>query len=259
MRFQRRQLEGVAYYVQLSDDDRTTAASLHFGQLGKGAAPRELLERLSGPDASLLPPVYPGKIVCVGLNYRAHAEEMGKALPEEPLIFLKPPSAVVASGESIVLPHASTDVHYEGEVAVVMGKVAKDVEEANALSYVLGYTLMNDVTARDIQRKEQRYTRAKGFDTFAPLGPTIITHQQPETMQLETRVNGELRQRSGLDDLIFSIPALIAFVSRVMTLEPGDVLSTGTPSGVGSLHEGDVVEVSVPEIGTLSNPVTRHD
>lgn len=258
MRLQRRRLDGMEYVVRLDDEDHVThAATTLTGALGGPAVPRELLLRLQGPHHELLPPATPSKIVCVGLNYRAHAEEMGKPLPEEPLLFLKPPSAVLAPEGEIELPPESHDVQHEGELAVVIGRRARRVSVDDAQDYVLGLTLLNDVTARDIQRREQKYTRAKGFDTFAPLGPTIVAGLQPSRLTLETRVNGAVRQRSGVDDLIFSVPELVSFVSQIMTLEPGDVISTGTPSGVGVLVPGDVVEVEIPEIGLLRNRVVE--
>jgi 2-keto-4-pentenoate hydratase/2-oxohepta-3-ene-1,7-dioic acid hydratase in catechol pathway len=209
-------------------------------------------------DVDVLAPVEPSKVVCVGLNYQKHADEMGKAVPEEPLLFMKPSTAVIASGEAIELPTQSSEVHYEGELAIVIGRWTSKVDEAEALSYVLGYTCANDVTARDIQRREQRYTRAKGFDTFCPLGPCIVLARDfdPSEHRLELRVNGEVRQRSPLDDFIFSIPRVVSFVSHIMTLLPGDVILTGTPAGVGPMTDGDRVEVEIDGIGLLSNPVT---
>ncbi len=206
--------------------------------------------------ARVLAPVTPSKIVCVGLNYHAHAREMGRELPEEPLIFLKPSTALLDPGMSIELPPSSQNVHHEGELAIVISKRCSRVRAEDALNYVAGYTIMNDVTARDIQKREGRYTRAKGFDTFAPLGPTLVTDLDPDAVSIEVRVNGELRQQSSCSDLIFPIPALIAFISEAMTLLPGDVISTGTPSGVGPISDGDTVDVSITSIGRLSNPVS---
>ena len=204
-----------------------------------------------------LPPVQPTKIICIGLNYRRHAEEMKKPLPSEPLIFMKPTSAIIGYGEAIQLPATSQDVHYEGELAVVIGSRATAVTAAEAMQHVLGYTLMNDVTARDIQRAQARYTHAKGFDTFAPLGPAIVTGLDPKALSIRTHVNGELRQESSCDDMIFTVAECISFISGIMTLMPGDIISTGTPAGVGPLQAGDVVTVSMDEIGVLSNPVVR--
>ena len=203
----------------------------------------------------LPPPCAPTKIVGVGLNYRAHALEMGKPLPSEPLLFLKPPSAVIGSGTPIVLPAGYERVDYEGELAVVIGRRARNVGVARALEYVDGFTCAMDITVRDLQKRDVQYTRAKGFDTFCPLGPVIARGLDPSRLRLRTRLNGEVRQDSRTNDLIFSVPELVAFVSGVMTLEPGDVISTGTPPGVGPLAPGDVVEVEIEGIGILRNPV----
>ena len=203
----------------------------------------------------LLPPCAPSKIVAVGVNYADHAKEFGKAPPPEPLIFLKPPSAVIAPGEKIRRPRRSTQVDFEGEIAVVIGRRARSVSKARALEYVLGYTLMNDVTARDLQRLDGQWSRAKGFDTFAPLGPWIATGLRPRRLKIETFVNGRRRQSSSTAQLIFDVPTLVSHISGVMTLEPGDVISTGTPSGVGPLRRGDRVEIRCPQIGRLINKV----
>jgi 2-keto-4-pentenoate hydratase/2-oxohepta-3-ene-1,7-dioic acid hydratase in catechol pathway len=217
-----------------------------------GDRPQPLLVPSTPPSA----PVIPSKIVCVGLNYRAHAEEMGKPIPDEPLLFLKPSTSVIGPNEPIVLPAQSAEVHFEGELAVVLRTRISRASEVEAERAILGYTILNDVTARDIQRREgQRYTRAKGFDTFAPLGPRIVTGLDPRTLRVQTRVDGELRQDGPCSDLIFPIPTLLSFISHVMTLLPGDVVSTGTPSGVGPMVAGQRVEVTIDGIGTLSNPV----
>ena len=208
-------------------------------------------------EPELLVPCEPTKVVCVGLNYVHHAHEMNKEVPEEPLLFMKPTSALNAHGGSIKLPASSEMVHHEGELAIVIGRKAQHVGVEDAMSYVFAYTCANDVTARDIQRRESRYTRAKGFDTFCPLGPALVTANRfdPANHRIELRVNGEVRQESGLDDLIWKVPEIVSFVSEVMTLEPGDVILTGTPSGVGELHRGDVVEVEIDGIGVLRNDV----
>lgn len=205
-----------------------------------------------------LAPIMPSKIVAVGLNYKDHAAEQSKPLPTEPLIFLKPPTAVIAPGESIVLPEGVGRVDYEAEVAVVIGKRASHVPEERVHEYVFGLTCMNDVTARELQARDVQYTRAKGFDTFAPLGPCIavgIDYRAPRGVAIEGWVDGERRQASSTSQLIFSIDTLVAFVSRVMTLLPGDVISTGTPAGVGPLKAGDRVIIKVEGVGELSNPV----
>ena len=207
-------------------------------------------------EARLLAPVQPSKIVCVGRNYREHAAELGNAMPAEPLLFLKAPSSLIGHGGIIELPTASNRVEHEGELAVVIGRRAWRVSDAeNPLDYVLGYTCANDVTARDLQRKDVQFTRAKSFDTFCPVGPYVETELDPLDLQVETRVNGELRQRGRTSEMAFSVPFLIRYISHIMTLEPGDVISTGTPAGVGPLTDGDTVEVEVEGIGTLRNPV----
>jgi 2-keto-4-pentenoate hydratase/2-oxohepta-3-ene-1,7-dioic acid hydratase in catechol pathway len=197
----------------------------------------------------------PSKIVGIGQNYRAHAAEMGKGLPEEPLVFLKPRSALIGDGAPIVRPPGYERVDYEGELGVVIGRRARRVDAREALSYVFGFTCINDVTVRDLQKKDGQWTRAKGFDTFCPLGPRIVAGLDPSDLAITTRVNGAVRQQSSTADLIFDVPTLIAFVSAHMTLEPFDVISTGTPAGVGNLAVGDVVEVEIAGIGTLRNPV----
>jgi 2-keto-4-pentenoate hydratase/2-oxohepta-3-ene-1,7-dioic acid hydratase in catechol pathway len=206
--------------------------------------------------ARLLPPCEPGKIVCVGLNYKAHAEEQGKELPAEPLIFLKATSALLPPGGTVVLPAQSRQIEFEGELAVVIGRRASHVTVADALGHVLGYTCADDVSARDIQKREKVYTRAKGFDTFCPVGPWLETDiADPQALTVELRVNGTRRQHSSTADQIFGVAEVIAFISEIMTLEPGDLISTGTPSGVGPLAAGDTVEIEIPGIGTLRHGV----
>jgi 2-keto-4-pentenoate hydratase/2-oxohepta-3-ene-1,7-dioic acid hydratase in catechol pathway len=207
-------------------------------------------------EARLLAPVIPrSKVVAVGKNYREHAEEMGGEAPAEPLLFLKPNTSVIGPGDAIVLPRQSEQVEHEGEVAVVIGRIAKNVAEADAASVIFGYTIANDVTARDLQRRDGQWTRAKGFDTFCPLGPVIDTELDLEGGTIETVVDGERRQHGRLADMVHSIPAIVAYASSVFTLLPGDVILTGTPAGVGPLADGDTVEVTVSGLGTLSNPV----
>ena len=206
----------------------------------------------------ILAPVTPSKIVAIGLNYKDHAAEQSKPLPDEPMMFIKPSTAVIGPGESIVLPEGAGRVDHEAEVAVVIGKRASHVPEDRAREYVLGLTCMNDVTARELQAKDVQYTRAKSFDTFAPLGPCIalgVDYHAPAGVAIEGWVNDERRQASSTKQLIFSIDTLVAFVSRVMTLLPGDVISTGTPAGVGPLKAGDRVTIKVDGVGELSNPV----
>ncbi|AXL11963.1 DUF2437 domain-containing protein [Microbacterium foliorum] len=213
-------------------------------------------DRVPIADAVILAPVIPrSKIVCVGKNYHDHAAEMGGEAPEEPLLFLKPNTSVIGPGDAIVRPAISEQTEYEGELAVVIGKVAKNVSRADALDHVLGYTIANDVTARDLQRKDGQWARAKGFDTFCPLGPTISTDFDPAEATIETRVNGEVRQKAPLSDMIHSVEAIIEHASAVFTLLPGDVILTGTPAGVGEFGAGDTVEVEITGLGILRNTV----
>lgn len=205
--------------------------------------------------STVLAPVVPSKIVCIGLNYKDHAAEQGKPLPAEPLLFLKPSSAIINPGEAIELPVGVGRVDYESELAVVIGRRATKVSEADALSHVLGLTCMNDVTARDLQKKDGRYTRAKGFDTFAPLGPCIAIGLSPDDLAVSGLLNGEVRQQSSTRELIFPVATLIAYISRIMTLLPGDIVSTGTPAGIGPLQAGDEMAVRVEGVGELRNPV----
>ncbi|MGD0902326.1 MAG: fumarylacetoacetate hydrolase family protein [Terracidiphilus sp.] len=206
--------------------------------------------------ATLLPPVTPSKIVCVGRNYRDHVKEMGSELPTEPLLFLKPPSSLLAPGGIVHMPAASARVDYEGELALVIARRVRHLKPEDWRSALRGYTLANDVTARDLQAKDDQWTRAKGFDTFCPVGPIVSDELDPAAgLTLETRVNGELRQRGSTLDFLFPIPALLAHITSVMTLEPGDLILTGTPSGVGPLKAGDLVEVSIPGLGVLANTV----
>ncbi|MGV8175370.1 MAG: fumarylacetoacetate hydrolase family protein [Methanothrix sp.] len=211
-------------------------------------------EVLRPEEVTLLPPCQPSKIVCVGLNYVEHARELNMPLPEEPILFIKPPSSILAPGGKIVYPPSSSQVDYEGELAVVIGKRCKDVPAEEALEHILGYTCFNDVTARDLQKKDGQWTRAKSFDTFAPFGPWIA-RIDPSKVDIKTRLNGRTVQSSNTSDLIFDVPGLIQFISGVMTLEPGDVIATGTPPGVGQLQRGDEVEVEIEGIGVLKNSV----
>ncbi|HEX7838208.1 MAG TPA: fumarylacetoacetate hydrolase family protein [Kofleriaceae bacterium] len=198
----------------------------------------------------------PSKIIGIGVNYRAHAAEMGMTpLPEEPLMFLKPPSAMIASGEAIERPGGYARVDYEAELGVVIGQRARRVSRERALEVVMGYCCVNDVTVRDLQKKDVQFTRAKGFDTFCPIGPRIVAGLDPSKLAIRTRVNGAIRQDSTTADLIFDVPTLISFCSHHMVLEPGDVISTGTPSGVGNLTPGDVVAIEIEGIGVLENRV----
>jgi 2-keto-4-pentenoate hydratase/2-oxohepta-3-ene-1,7-dioic acid hydratase in catechol pathway len=207
-------------------------------------------------DVRLLAPVEPSKVVCIGRNYAAHAAELGNEVPKEPLMFLKPPSSIVGPEEAIVLTKYSQKVEHEGELAIIIGRRCSQLSDAeDALSFVLGYTCLNDVTARDLQKSDVQFTRGKGFDTFCPVGPHIETALDPSNVLVETRVNGAVRQ-SGTTSLMVYPPAfLVRWISRMMTLIPGDVIATGTPAGVGPLVAGDTVEVSVAGVGVLCNPV----
>ena len=197
----------------------------------------------------------PSKIIGIGVNYRAHAVEMGKGLPEEPLMFLKPPSALIGDGAAIERPPGYERVDFEGELGVVIGQRARRISRDRALAHVLGFVCVNDVSVRDLQKKDGQWARAKGFDTFCPVGPRIVPGLDPSALRISTRVNGVVRQDSSTADLIFDVPTLVAFCSEHMTLEPGDVISTGTPAGVGNLSPGDVVEIEIEGIGVLRNPV----
>lgn len=209
-------------------------------------------------EVKLLSPGTPSKIVALGLNYRSHAEEVHVSLPDEPLIFLKPATAVIGPEAHIVYPPSSSRVDYEGELAVVIRKTAWRVSVEKALDYVLGYTCFNDVTARDLQRRDGQWTRGKGFDTFAAVGPCIETELDPGSVVVETYLNGELKQRGSTSDLIFGVPELVSFISAVMTLLPGDIIATGTPAGIGAMSPGDTVEIRIAPIGTLRNYVVKN-
>ena len=235
-----------------------------FGIARDGAAagqPEPVREATDVKGGLSLPLPLPSKVVCVGRNYPAHAHEMGNQVPQEPVLFLKPPSALIPSGAPIVLPEASTRVEHEGEIAVVLGRrlrLASQEEAREAVSHVLP---LNDVTARDLQRSDAQWTRAKGFDTFCPVGaPVSVAALRErglamESLEVTTHVNGELRQHGRASEMVFSIPFLLAYISRIMTLEPGDVVTTGSPHGVGPLHAGDRVRVQIPGVGSVENPV----
>ncbi len=207
-------------------------------------------------DVELLAPVIPSKVVCVGRNYREHAAELGNKMPDEPLLFLKPPSSVIASGDAIEHPTQSQQVEHEGELGVVIGRTARKLtDDDDPLSYVFGYTCVNDVTARDLQRKDVQFTRGKSFDTFCPVGPWIITDIDPARVQVTTRVNGEVKQNGNTADMAFPVAYLIRYISGIMTLNPGDLIATGTPAGVSKMVHGDKVEVEVEGIGVLQNSI----
>jgi 2-keto-4-pentenoate hydratase/2-oxohepta-3-ene-1,7-dioic acid hydratase in catechol pathway len=211
------------------------------------------LEFTGGATATVT--VAPSKIIGIGVNYRAHAVEMGKPLPEEPLMFFKPPSALLPSSGAIARPRGYERVDFEGELGVIIGRHTQNVRKSDALDAVLGYTCINDVSVRELQKRDGQWARAKGFDTFCPLGPRVVAGLDPSNLRIVTRVNGAVRQDSSTADMIFDVATLISFVSHHMTLLPGDVISTGTPSGVGNLAVGDRVEVEIEGIGTLINTV----
>jgi len=208
-------------------------------------------------EVKLLAPTEPSKIICVGRNYVEHAKELGNEVPKVPLIFLKPPSSIISNGETILLPAQSAQVEHEGELVVVIGKRGRYITAENARKYILGYTIGNDVTARDLQNSDGQWTRAKGFDTFCIFGPWIDTEFDPADAILSCRVNGQMRQMASTRDIVFNVPTLVAYISSVMTLQPGDLIFTGTPAGVGELKNGDEVVVEIEGLGTLRNPVRR--
>jgi 2-keto-4-pentenoate hydratase/2-oxohepta-3-ene-1,7-dioic acid hydratase in catechol pathway len=222
-----------------------------FGTYQRGEA------RTSLDKVQLLPPVLPSKIICVARNFAAHAAEHGASVPDVPVLFLKPPSAVIGHGDPILIPPQAERVEHEAELAVVIGKSGRWIDPAQAQDHILGYTIANDVTERIFQRKDLLWTRAKGFDSFCPIGPWIETDFNPADAIISCRVNGDLRQMTSTREMVFLIEQLIAFASSFMTLEPGDVLLTGTPEGVGILNPGDTVEVEIEGIGSLANPVLQ--
>ncbi len=239
----------LASYGWVLDDKIGTIDGDIFGEYQRSEA------RLPLADVRILPPVQPSKIICVGRNYAAHAAEHQAEVPEVPLLFLKPPSSIIAPGETIILPPQSRQVEHEAELAVVIGRRGRRIAIDEAHEYVFGYTVANDITARDLQRSDKQWTRGKGFDTFCPIGPWIETDFDPSDALITCHVNADMRQMASTRDMVFTVRQLIAFASSVMTLEPGDLLLTGTPAGVSPLAPGDRVEVTIEGIGTLENPV----
>ncbi len=240
--------------------DDSVVVELAGDPLYAGVQPTQTEHRLS--DVRLLAPVIPrSKVVAIGRNYAAHAAELGNDVPEEPLIFLKPNTSVVGPGDQVFYPPQSERVDYEGELAVVIGRICRDVPPEQATDVIFGYTIANDVTARDLQKKDGQWSRAKGFDSFCPLGPWIETDLDPQDfadgVSIQTHLNGDLVQDGSTKDLIFDIPTLVAHITRVMTLLPGDVILTGTPEGVGPMEPGDEVEVSIGGLGALTNTVVK--
>jgi 2-keto-4-pentenoate hydratase/2-oxohepta-3-ene-1,7-dioic acid hydratase in catechol pathway len=249
-RIAHKDLDAPRYAVIVESTVFPLAVDYHFESIELPASQAGL----ALDEVKLLAPVTPSKIVCVGRNYREHAAELGNKMPDEPLLFLKAPSAVIASGDPIELPGASQQVEHEGELGVVIGKVARNVVD-DPLSYVAGYTCVNDVTARDLQRKDVQFTRGKSFDTFCPAGPWIVTDLDPANVSVTTRLNGEVKQRGNTADMAFDVTFLIRYISAIMTLYPGDLIATGTPAGVSRMKHGDVVEVEVSGVGILKNQV----
>lgn len=241
--------DGAPRFGWVLDDEVGLIVGTPFETFKRDAA------KLPLEGLALLPPATPGKIICVGRNYVAHAQEHDVEVPDLPLLFLKPPSSVIGPGQTIMLPPQSQRVEHEAELAVVIGKRGRWLDPAAALEAVFGYTIANDVTARDLQRRDGQWTRGKGFDTFCPIGPWIETDFDPADAVLTCTVNGELRQMGSTRDMVFRVRELVAYASSIMTLEPGDVLLTGTPAGVGPLEGGDEVAVSIEGLGELRNPV----
>ena len=253
VRFRTQDSEVIRYGLWREDHVRVIVATPFEGMI-VGTSERYDIE-----DVVILSPCTPTKVVAVGLNFRDHAKEMNMALPEEPLIFLKPPSSVIGHGDEIVLPEMSNQVEHEAELGVVIGTKAKNVHAEDAQRYILGYTCLNDVTARDLQRKDGQFTRAKGFDTFCPIGPWIETEIDPSDLAVECLVNGDVKQASRTSQFIHDVNELVSFISSVMTLEPGDVIATGTPKGVSKLSPGDEVTVRIEGIGDLTNKVVSYE
>jgi 2-keto-4-pentenoate hydratase/2-oxohepta-3-ene-1,7-dioic acid hydratase in catechol pathway len=265
MKFCRFELDGAARYglvESLAGSDHVTRILLTPPEDTDGAMadfPTKRMTAIALRDASLLPPLRPSKIVCVGRNYREHAAELGHDIPTEPLLFLKPPSSLLAPGQNIRRPGISERTDYEGELGVVIGKTChKLAPRQDVRPYILGYTCVNDFTARDLQNKDGQWTRAKGFDTFCPVGPLVSDEIDPWAgVGVQTRVNGELRQDGNTRDFIFSLDVIIQHITAVMTLRPGDLIATGTPKGVGPVVAGDLIEVTVEGLATLTNPVVN--
>jgi len=239
-------------------DEDSVITALAGDPLYVGLQPTD--EQVKLADARLLSPVLPrSKVVGIGRNYAAHAKEMGNELPEEPLMFLKPNTSVVGPGDPVFYPRQTENLHFEGELAVVIGRICRDVPKEKWADVVHGFTVGNDVTARDLQKKDGQFTRAKGFDSFCPLGPWVETELDVSDLRVQTFLNGEVKQDGRTSDLIFDVPTLIAHVTSVMTLLPGDVILTGTPEGVGPMEVGDEVEISIQGIGNLTNKVVKRD
>lgn len=246
--------DGVAFVAIEGDGDAATAREISEHPFG---TPEFTGRTWPLADVRLLAPILASKVVCMGKNYAAHAAEMGGVAPEDPVIFLKPNTAIIGPNVAIQLPADANPVHHEGELAVVIGRPCKDVPAARAAENILGYTIANDVSARDQQKKDGQWMRAKGHDTFCPVGPWIDTSIDPSDLELRTEVNGEVRQLSRTSLMIHDIGAIVEWASAVMTLLPGDLILTGTPEGVGPIEDGDTVSITIEGIGTLTNPVVR--
>jgi len=251
MRFIRYWEDGKTYNGWVYDDKVGKIEGDIFGEFRRLEATKNI------SDVKILAPIHPGKIICVGRNYLAHATEHGVNVPEIPLIFLKPPSSVVGPFENIVLPPQSSQIEHEAELAIVIGREGRWINPDQVKEFIFGFTIANDVTARDLQNRDDQWTRAKGFDTFCPIGPWIDTDLNPVDALITCKVNGEVRQMSSTRDMIFPVSHLVAFISSVMTLFPGDLILTGTPAGVGILSPGDVVEIEIEGIGILQNQVIK--
>jgi 2-keto-4-pentenoate hydratase/2-oxohepta-3-ene-1,7-dioic acid hydratase in catechol pathway len=246
--------DGVAFVSIEGEDGSETAREIAEHPFG---TPTFTGRQWPLADVRLLAPILASKVVAMGKNYAAHAAEMGSAPPESPVIFIKPNTSIIGPGLPIQLPPSASEVHHEGELAIVIGRPCKDVTASRAAEVILGYTIGNDVSARDHQRADGQWTRAKGHDTFCPLGPWIVTDLDPSDLAIRTEVNGEVRQSSRTSLLLHDVGAIVEWVSAVMTLLPGDVILTGTPEGVGPIVDGDTVSVTIEGIGTLANPVVR--
>lgn len=239
------------HYGMVDDGNVHLAEGFVFGDL------RSAKKELKLKDVKLLPPVIPSKIICVGLNYADHADELEMSIPNEPVLFLKPSTAVVGPGEQIKYPKGVKRLDYEAELAIVIKEKCHNVKAADIDRVILGYTCMNDVTARDLQKKDGQWTRSKSFDTFCPIGPYVVTGINPGELAVELYLNGECKQSSNTRNFIFSVEKIISFVSNIMTLNPGDIIATGTPPGIGSMKAGDVVEVRIEDVGSLTNVVVK--
>lgn len=250
MKFLRCLYDGKDYYGLLENDSVKLLSNSFL------ESDYKILKEVNISDVKILPPVLPTKIIGIGLNYNDHIQEMKDEKPSVPKMFIKPPSTVIATQEAIIYPkHMSKRVDYEGELGIVIGKVCKNIQVQQAKDYIFGYTIVNDVTARDLQTIDGQWTRAKGFDTFAPVGPVVENQVDPMNLKITTKLNGVVKQNSITSHMIFNVYELVSFISQIMTLYPGDLIASGTPSGVGPVEPGDIVEIEIEHIGKLINPV----